>query len=158
MERYEERLSSRFSPDFIDQMREKAGQKINITAELLMEWKASEWEFAEEGGIFAALWNLSGAYEQGISFSLEKIPVHQEIIEICEIFDLNPYRLWSGECVLAAADHGADLAAEMEGRGILAAVIGKVETGITRKVISAGGMSYLERPQPDEIEKLRSGR
>lgn len=49
----------------------------------------------EEGGILAALWNISGAYEQGISFSLLKIPVSQEIIEVCELFDLNPYRLRS---------------------------------------------------------------
>ena len=93
----------------------------------------TEWEYVEEGGILAALWNLSGAYEQGISFSLLKIPVSQEIIEVCELFDLNPYRLRSGQCVLMVSDHGWDLAERLWEMGAEAAVIGKVERGSPEK-------------------------
>ena len=38
---------------------------------------ASEWEPAGEGGILTAIWNLSGAYETGVEFSLRKIPLRQ---------------------------------------------------------------------------------
>ena len=42
----------------------------------------------------------------------------------------------------------------LEVHGIRAAVIGKVEKGIARKMTGVGGTGYLERPQPDEIYKL----
>lgn len=32
----------------------------------------------------------------------------QETIEICELFDMNPYRLSSGECLLMAVENGGD--------------------------------------------------
>lgn len=154
LEKKEIYLNSRFHPAFIRRLKAAAGEKICLTPEVLMELGAAEWEYIEEGGILAALWRLSGAYEQGISFSLLKIPVSQEIIEACELFDLNPYRLWCGECVLVAADHGQDMVCALEEKGIRAAVIGKVEKGITRRMTGIGGTGYLERPQPDEIYKI----
>ena len=154
LEKKENRLNSRFHPAFIRRLEAAADEKICLTPETLMELGAAEWEYIEEGGVLAALWRLSGAYEQGISFSLLKIPVKQEIIEACELFDLNPYRLWSGECVLIAADHGQDMVSSLEEKGIQAAVIGKVEKGIARKMTGVGGTGYLERPQPDEIYKI----
>ena len=147
-------LEARFSALFMWTLETALEEKLNLTPELMMSAGATEWEFIEEGGILAALWNISGAYAQGITFSLLKFPVKQEIIELCELLDLNPYRLWSGECVLMAADHGADMVQALADMGIRAAVIGKVEKGIARKMTGVGGTGYLERPQPDEIYKL----
>ena len=147
-------LESRFSGLFLWKLEEALNEKLNLTPELMASAGATEWEYIEEDGILAALWNLSGAYAQGITFSLLKFPVRQEIIEVCELLDLNPYRLWSGECVLMAADHGEDLVERLAEEGIFAKVIGKVEKGIARKMTGVGGTGYLERPQPDEIYKL----
>lgn len=147
-------LESRFSRLFLWKLEEALSEKLNLTPETMTSAGATEWEYIEEGGILAALWNLSGAYAQGITFSLLKFPVRQEIVEVCELLDLNPYRLWSGECVLMAADHGEDLVACLAEDGIYAKVIGKVEKGIARKMTGVGGTGYLERPQPDEIYKL----
>lgn len=156
LERRSEALAARFHSAFLDRLESAVNEKLNLTPELLARYGASEWETIGEGGILAALWNISGAYEQGISFSLLKIPAAQEIIEVCELFDLNPYRLRSGECVLIVTDHGMDLVDRLAEDGIRAAVIGKVETGIARKMTGVGGTTgYLERPQPDEIEKLK---
>ena len=38
--------------------------------------------------------------------------------------------------------------------GAEAAVIGKVEQGIARKMTGLGSTGFLERPQPDEVLKL----
>lgn len=149
-----ELLESRFCGAFLRKLEESMEEKLNLNPEILMSLGATEWEEVKEGGILAALWNLSGAYEQGISFSLLKIPVRQEIIEVCELLDLNPYRLRSGECMLIAADHGGNLVYGLEAMGIRAAVIGRVEPGISRKMTGAGGIGFLERPQPDEIQKI----
>lgn len=147
-------LHSRFTETFIQRVWEQTEEKLNLTPETLVQSGATEWEYIGEGGILTALWNLSGAYGQGISFELVRIPVRQEMIEVCELFDLNPYRLNSGECVLAAADNGNDFVRCMAARGIPAAWIGKVEQGIARKMTGAGGVGFLERPQPDEIYKI----
>lgn len=147
-------LASRFDSAFLTRLEAAANEKIDVTPEFLAWSGATEWEYIEEGGVLAALWNISGAYEQGISFSLLKIPVSQEIIEVCELFDLNPYRLRSGECVLIAADNGGHMVETLAKRGVRAAVIGRVERGIARRMTGIGGTGFLERPQPDEILKL----
>lgn len=153
VERKEE-LLGRFTEDFIREALALTEPKMNLTPELLDSFGATEWEYVEEGGILAALWNISGAYEQGIQVELLKLPVRQELIEICEFFDLNPYRLKSGECFIVVSDHGWDLLKKFKDHGIEAEVAGKVEKGIARKIVTAGGTGFLERPQPDEIYKI----
>lgn len=153
-ERKREMLGSRFCGAFMRRLDMALDEKLNVDPDILAALGATEWEYVEEGGILAALWNISGAYEQGITFSLLKMPVSQELIEVCELLDLNPYRLWCGDCILAATNHGEDLVQGLAERGVRAAVIGKVEKGIARKMTGVGGTGYLERPQPDEIYKL----
>lgn len=147
-------LEARFSDAFMRRLSAALDEKLNLTEEILESCGATEWEAVGEGGILAALWKISGAYEQGITFSLLKIPVCQEMIEVCELFDINPYRLWSGECLLMSVAHGADAVETLKAHRIRAAVIGKVEHGIARKMTGVGGTGYLERPQPDEIDKI----
>ena len=56
------------------------------------------------GGIFAGLWELSRELELGFSVELSSIPIRQETIEICEYYDINPYRLYSGGSLLAVGE------------------------------------------------------
>ena len=127
----EKEISARFPEWFVKRIREQADKKSELTPEMLNACGAGEWEEISEGGILAALWTISGAYEQGISFELRKIPVAQETIEICELFDLNPYRLASGECLLMAVENGGDAVRILSEAGIPSAVIGKVEKGLS---------------------------
>ena len=143
----EKEISARFPEWFVKRIREQADKKSELTPEMLNACGAGEWEEISEGGVLAALWAISGAYEQGISFELRKI-------EICELFDLNPYRLSSGECLLMAVENGGDAVKLLSEAGIPSAVIGKVEKGIARKMVGIGTTGFLERPAPDEIRKL----
>lgn len=118
----------------------------------------TECESSGEGGILKTLWDLSGAYMTGIRFSLHRIPVKQETIEICERYGLNPYRLFSSGCLLFAAGNGADLVEALDGRGIFASVVGKVTTGIKRVVEYGEVSGFLERPVTDEIYKVLPGK
>ena len=45
----------------------------------------------------------------GLEIDLKKIPIRQETIEICEFFDLNPYKLLSGEMCIRDRAEGAEL-------------------------------------------------
>ena len=77
-------------------------------------------------------------------------------MEICERFELNPYRLLT-EGTLLAADHGGDLVEALSERGIFAAVIGKVTTGIKRLIDTGEGIAYLDRPAEDELNRVLPG-
>lgn len=118
------------------------------------QFDVTEWEPAGEGGILTAIWNLSGAYETGVAFSLRRIPIRQETIEICERFELNPYRLYSAGCYLLAAENGGKLVEALAAQQIPAQVIGTVSRGIAREMKVQDDWGYLERPQPDEIRKV----
>ena len=150
----EKEISARFPEWFVKRIREQADKKLELTLEMLTACGAGEWEKVSEGGILAALWTISGAYGQGISFELRRIPAAQETIEICELFDLNPYRLSSGECLLMAVENGGDAVRILSKAGIPSSVIGKVEKGIARKMTGIGTTGFLERPTQDEICKI----
>lgn len=114
----------------------------------------TEREPAAEGGILTAIWKLSGSCRLGVEFSLRKIPVLQGTIEMCEVFGLNPYRLYSEGCWVQAADNGGRLVEQLWEEEIPAAVIGRITKGIARIVINGEERGYLNRPQPDELEKV----
>jgi hydrogenase maturation factor len=143
-----------FSKEYINTILEMEAIVNQKYPESWKQYGAAEWEPAGKGGIFKTLWDLSGAYLTGIRFSLRKIPVKQETIEICERYDLNPYRLFSNGCVLLAAEHGGDLADALKHQGIDAVVIGKVTNGIKRIIDHGETIGYLDRPTEDEIYKI----
>lgn len=148
------RLENWFSGEYLELIlsHEKVAWSGNL--EYWKTFGATECEPAGEGGILTALWNLSGAYETGIEFSLRQIPVKQETIEVCERLELNPYRLYSKGCCLLVADNGGQMVKALAGERIFAQVIGKVNRGIAREILSAEGHGYLDRPQPDEMKKV----
>ncbi len=107
-----------------------------------------------EGGFLAALWKMAEASGVGLEVDLRSVPVRQETIEICEIFDVNPYKLRSGGSVLLGIQGGDAFVQELRREGIMASVIGQTNSGNDRLLYSNGNARYLERPSEDEIKKL----
>ena len=152
-----EELERYFSSSYIESIYNGKEAESYRNLEQWKEFGATECEPAGEGGILTALWNLSGAYGVGIEFRLRQIPVKQETIEICEYYDLNPYRLFSDGCFLLIADHGARLTDRLKKEGIPSAVIGRVNAGVKMEILTDEGTAYLDRPQKDELEKVIPG-
>lgn len=150
----EAELEQWFAKDYIEQIKENQNVHLTGNLEQWREFGATECEPVGEGGVYTALWNLSGAYEVGIECVLHQIPIKQETIEICERYDLNPYRLLSENCLLLVADNGGHLAAALSEKGISAAVIGKVNPGIKREIYNGTGRGFLDRPKKDELKKV----
>lgn len=162
-----EMLKKRFTPMFLDTLDRNPWDEENTDTKdrTVRDWltgvlaeknsPVTAWEYAGEGGILAALWNLSGIYNAGIDVDLRLFPMKQITVELCELFELNPYRLLCGDCAVFVAWGGSTLVRQLKQAGIPAAVIGSVIPGIARKIRhgeeSAG---YLERPQPDELKKV----
>lgn len=109
---------------------------------------------ASEGGIFAALWELSQRTGVGLSIDLRKLPVRQETIEVCEFLGLNPYRLLSGGALVMMTDDGPALVRELEEQGIPGTVVGRTTQSKENILTNEGEVRYLERPGEDEIRKI----
>lgn len=104
-----------------------------------------------EGGIFGALWEMALASGVGLCVDLKKIPIRQETVEVCEVFDINPYMLISSGAMLIGTDHGNRLVEELKKAGINSAVIGYATEGNDRVVINGEERRFLEPPKTDEL-------
>lgn len=90
----------------------------------------------------------------GCEFCLDRFPVVQGTIELCELYELSPYRLYSAQAYLAASDNGGKLVARLEAAGYRAAVVGTLTKGKTRVRVDGEEPAFLTKEQRDELEKL----
>lgn len=107
-----------------------------------------------EGGIFAALWDMAEAAKVGLDIDFKKISVKQEIIEICEIFDVNPYELESCGALLMTADNGHDIIKRLADAGIRAEVIGRTTSDNNKLLRNEDEVRYLDTPNKDEVYRF----
>ena len=85
---------------------------------------------------------------------IRSISVRQEIIEICELLNVNPYELESMGCLLMTCENGCDIVNTMKQNGIEAAVIGKITDGNNRIIHNTEEDRYLGLPEQDEIYRF----
>ena len=151
----EEELRSRYTQPFIDNAK-VFGQWMSIIPEAAVAVKsgASAMHDVSEGGIFGALWELAESAGVGLEIDLKKIPIRQETVEISEFFDVNPYKLLSGGCLLIATEDGNGLVMELEKAEIPAVIIGKATDNNDRVLINEEERRFLETTQTDELYNI----
>jgi hydrogenase maturation factor len=151
----EEELRSRFAQPFVDEAKNFARfLSVRDEAAVAMKSGVAAMHDISEGGVFGALWELGQCSGIGLDIDLKKIPIRQETVEICEFFDLNPYKLISGGSLLMAAEDGNALAHAIESAGGRAAVIGKATDSNDRILRNGEDYRFLETTQTDELWKL----
>jgi hydrogenase maturation factor len=148
----EERLRARYAQPFLDKAKAYISQ-LSAVPEAAVAAKSgvSAMHDASQGGIFGALWEMAEASGVGLEIDLKKIPVRQETIEICEFFDINPYKLMSQGAMLMAAEDGSALVRALEAEGIPATVIGRATDSNDRILVCDGERRFLETVQTDEL-------
>ena len=104
-----------------------------------------------EGGIFGALWDMCEYGHTGLDVDIRSIPVRQEIIEICELLNVNPYELESMGCLLMTSDNDCDIINILKSCNIEAQVIGKVIKGSQRILHNKDEERFLDLPKQDEL-------
>lgn len=154
----EEELRSRFTQPFLDKAQAFI-RELPILPEIRAVREIGDRQDAvlhdlSEGGIFGALWELGQSSGVGMEVELHKIPIRQETVEICEFFDINPYKLIAGGSLLLAVENGTAAVRAMEQAGIPAAVIGRLTEGNDRVVVNDGERRFLETTQTDELYKV----
>lgn len=151
----EEELKKRFPAQMIEPVR-RMGEWLTIHEEayLATEHGASFVHNLSNGGVLNGLWELSVRGKCGIRADFKKIPVRQEIIEICELFDLNPYQLLSGGSLLMTIPQGSDTIEAIKEQGIPVCIIGEVTGGNDKILINEDEIRYLDVPARDELWKI----
>lgn len=150
-----EELARRYPPGIIRGASEPGGY-LSVASEAAIALKSGVYTMHDirNGGIFGALWEISRRIGVGLCVDLKKIPVRQETIEVCEFFDLNPYKLLSGGALLMVTADGRGLVKALEEEKIPACVIGSTNGTNDRIVVNRDETRYLEPPAPDEIYKI----
>ncbi len=152
----EAELRSRYAKPFIDKAK-TFSQMMSIIPEAAVAASsgAGAMHDVSEGGVFGALWELAESAGVGLEIDLKKIPIRQETIEICEYFDMNPYKLLSGGCLLIATEDGNGLVMELEKANIPAVVIGKATDSNDRVLLNEDERRFLETTQTDELYSIK---
>ena len=109
-----------------------------------------------QGGIYNGLWEMAEASKAGLTVDIKKIPIRQETVEVCEIFDINPYRLFSAGSMLIAVPDGEGLVKALEDAGISASVIGRFTDSNDRIIMNGDEVTYLDSPKQDELIRIKT--
>lgn len=151
-------LSTRFSSSFLATA-QNFDTYISVLpeAKIAVKFGVAAMHDVTEGGIFGALWEMAEASGTGLEIDLKKIPIRQETIEICEFFDINPYKLISSGCMLMASSDGTGLLRELTKAKIPAAIIGKATADNDRVLLNGEERRFLEPPDIDELYQAEKG-
>ncbi len=105
----------------------------------------------EDGGVLAALWELSRVSGKGFTVDMTKIPILQETIEYANYLDINPYQMKSEGSLLIVAQDGDALAKELRQQGIPAAVIGEMMNSRDKVIVNGEDTRYVDLPGQDAL-------
>jgi hydrogenase maturation factor len=153
---YEETLADHFSMPFVMQAQQLADYlSVQQEAGIAVGTGVSAMHDLSEGGVLGALWEMAECSGIGLEIDLKKVPIRQETVELCEYFDLNPYKLVSGGSLLMAAEDGNAIVRAIEAAGGKATVIGKATDGNDRILRNGEDCRFLETTQTDELWKMR---
>lgn len=156
IEYYSDRLTERFSEEYIKQA---AGQAAELSIAHIMDSIGRQNQFrcayaCGEGGIFAALWHLGDICGGGLLADFQNMLVRQETIEICEFLDINPYELSSLGCLLVTSCDGYGIVELLKKNGVDAAIIGHTTTDKAKRIRYNDNERFVELPRHEELERV----
>lgn len=153
-EQKEEQLLQWFSRPFVEEAHQCLEMSLSIPEDMTAGCQVSAVQLVLEGGIYRALWELAKKAGIGLEISIEDIVMKQQTIELCEKYDLNPYQLLSGGCVLVATSQGRKLIDTLQRRDIPARIIGHTTASREKLIYRQGKTGNLEASRQDELYKI----
>ncbi len=109
-----------------------------------------------DGGVLAALWRVLKNNHKGGRYALRAIPLMQQTVEVCEMYALNPYRLYAPGCRVWLCTDTAALKSAAAAAGVPLSVMGFTSKGVAIKRTDTDADSSLRRPEGDELDKVMS--
>jgi hydrogenase expression/formation protein HypE len=110
-----------------------------------------------EGGVLNGLWEMAEASRLGVEIWADRIPVARETSKICSTLRLDPLKLMSSGCLLAAvAPRSVGLVVKvLRSRGVMVSEVGRVRPRDKgRFVLEDGKRVDLVAVPQDELYRL----
>lgn len=153
IDRYSDRAGEVYSRDYIAEAYGSdeelyIGNIVNILRENNISCYMHD---VSEGGILGALWDMCEYGHTGLEVDIRSIQVKQEIIEICELFNINPYELESMGCLLMTSQQDCDIIDVLNNHNIEACVIGRITKGNQKILRNRDEERFLELPKQDAL-------
>ncbi len=107
-----------------------------------------------EGGLAGGLHEICDASSVGCEIDYQSIPIDDATKAICELLEIDPFRLISSGCMLITCkqDHTSTVIEKIKSAGIGATAIGKVVSDENRRaLITDDGIQEFEHPETDEL-------
>lgn len=148
-------LEKRFNPTFLRVLDDKYDeiQRIHSDIKGVEKIEGSIIYQVPETGVLGGLWEIAKGAQVGFQVQLKAIPIRQEIIEICEFFRINPYRLESEGCKLVLTKNPEAVVKIMEQSGHVAVIIGRTTNTKEKLLCNGEDIRHIERPTKNEIDK-----
>ena len=153
----QEELTKRFSQAYSEKMQFSYNDYFIMKEALIAKNnKCKYMHDVSSGGVFSGLWQLSEAINRGIIVDIEKIPIMQETVELCEFFHLNPYEIdGTGSLIIVANDEESErIIQNFQEHNICACIIGEITDNNDRLIINRNEKRYLSPVNGDEIYKI----
>lgn len=152
--RYEE-LRSRY-PAFImdDALELKRYLSVEAEAKIAYEHGDKCMYACGEGGLYAGLCTLTRASGVGMMGYYKDIPIRQETVELCEFYDINPYKLRSEGSLIVVTSAPDELMSMYKEAGIHASVIGYITEHKEQILVYGDEKKHIQKPARDELCKV----
>ena len=150
----EEQLTSYYNSDLIEAAK-NFSQYLSVIkdSEIAMKHNVYAMHDITEGGIYGALWEIGAKANLGMIVDQSLIPIRQETVEICEYFDINPYKLIGSGSMVIVTDESSAMLKDFEEAGIKATVIGQLTKGTHRQIKFEEVMRSIAPAKADELYK-----
>ncbi len=102
-----------------------------------------------DGGILKGIYQEAVERKCGLKIYLSKVPILQSTIEICEMFGLDPFRLFS-YCHMIMCDNASTLCDKLTEAGYAASVVGYMQSSLDKVIADKEEIEYINRPTRDE--------
>lgn len=157
---HREELEERFSARFLDGIRDIDNDLCIKSQSRVIEECGADIRFCHdisESGIFGALWELSEYTGCGLKADLKKLLLKQETIELCELYEINPYVIKSAGAQIIITPDAAAVTEAMELAGIRAVNIGRLTQDNEKIIINDYETRYLEPYRMPKRAKRKAG-
>ncbi len=153
--------------DWEERLKDKLGEVTVENAKMMMqnisvikegvigsEIGATSMHDITEGGLLGAIWEMCEASRVGVVIYKDQVNIAPETIKICELFQLDPFKLTSSGCMVITipVEKEEVLLTRLKEKKIEARVIGEI-TEHGRYFMDQGKKIAIAPPQSDELYK-----
>ncbi len=109
-----------------------------------------------ESGILGGLWDIAESMKKGLEIDSGKMVISQDIIEVCEMYGINPYILNSTGSFLFISNNGERDLEVLKGLNIKANIIGEMTENNNKILRNKDMIRFIDKPVTDEVYRLSS--